>query len=224
LKAAAALHNRGGPRRTDAEATSTLLDDGYVFCAECGLKMTRYWHIRSKRPYYQCNKAAGVPRHPHRPHHIPAPAVDALALRLLARVLTDPEKILELADAAESQLAAAETDAALAEANLAAHRKRLAEIRQQQDELLVAQDALSKVRGMEKSVADIRAQLARLDQERQEAEAARAAAPAALQPRHGGAGEAPPVAVRMAAARADAGGRARLAWGLGGGRGTYGRL
>ena len=99
---------------------STLLDGGYARCAECGGKMTRYWDRRGKCPYYKCARRSGTPLHPCRAHQIRAGAVDDLALRLLADVLTDPERILELADAAEQQYATATTDAALAEATLAA--------------------------------------------------------------------------------------------------------
>ncbi len=166
LRAAAALKNKGGPRRTDAAAHSSLLDGGFVRCAECGGKMTRYWLARSTHPHYQCNRAAGVPTNPHRTHHIPAPAVDRLALCLLAKVLTDPERILQLADAAEAHLARAETDAAIAEAALAAYQRRLTELAAEQDKLLTAVAALSGVPGMTDQLTAIRARLARLDADR----------------------------------------------------------
>jgi DNA invertase Pin-like site-specific DNA recombinase len=172
LAAAAALRNRGEPRREDAAAHSTLLDGGFVRCAECGGKMTRYWDRRGERPYYLCNKNAGVPTHPHRPHEIRADAVDALALRLFATVLTDPEKILELADAAERQYDEATTDAALAAADLVAQQKRLTEIATEQDQLVTALHALSAVPGMDEQIAAIRAKLAKLDTERDEAKTA----------------------------------------------------
>jgi Recombinase zinc beta ribbon domain/Recombinase len=162
-------HNRGGPRRTDPEAHATLLD-GFAFCAHCGGKMTRYWDRHGKRQY-QCNKRAGTPMHPCKPHQIRADAVDELALKLFATVLTDPEKILELADAAEQQYASAVTDVALADAELAAHRKRLAEIAAEQEKLRLALHALNAVPGMDEQIAGIRAKLDALDQEREEAEA-----------------------------------------------------
>jgi len=157
-------HNRGGPRRTDAAAHASLLD-GYVRCAHCGGKMTRYWGSRAKHPFYQCGKRSGTPFHPCAPHQIAAPAVDAFAMRLLAQVLTDPEKILELAGAAETQLAKAEGDASLTAARMRAYETRLDAIAADQDKLRTALKALSTVPGMESAVADTRTRLDALDQD-----------------------------------------------------------
>jgi DNA invertase Pin-like site-specific DNA recombinase len=157
-------HNRGGPRRTDAIAHSTLLD-GYIRCAHCGGKMTRYWGSRAKYPFYQCMKRSGTPFHPCKPHQIAAPTTDAFALRLLAKVLTDPEKILELAGAAETQLAKAEGDVSLTAARLRAYETRLDAIMADQDKLRTALKALSTVPGMEGAIADTRARLDALDQD-----------------------------------------------------------
>src|SRR5260221_705237 len=107
---------------------------------------------------------------PCRAHQIRAGAVDDLALRLVADVLTDPEGILELADAAEQQYATATTDAALAEATLAAYTKRLADLAAEHDKLTTALRALSSVPGMEEEIAGIRARLEKLTEEREEAE------------------------------------------------------
>ncbi len=166
-----AFTNRGlPPRRTDEMANSTLLDGGYVRCAECNGRLTRYWHSRARHPFYTCHKNTGQPSHPHKGFQVPAHRVDDLALRLLAKALTNPEKILELANAAEQQAADATIDAELAASALAAYRKRLAEIANQQDELLTAQAALSRVPDMDAQIADIRRKLVQLDQEREQAQ------------------------------------------------------
>jgi DNA invertase Pin-like site-specific DNA recombinase/uncharacterized Zn finger protein (UPF0148 family) len=170
LRDAAALQNRGGARRTDAEALSTLLNDGYVYCAACGRKMVRYWSSSSKHVYYQCMTRREAPTNPHR-HEIRASETDTHALRLLARALTDPEHILALADAAEQQHADAQTDAALAQAHLVVVEKRLVEIAAEQDKLMTAIKALSGVPGMDDQVQGIRAKLTALDREREEAQA-----------------------------------------------------
>jgi hypothetical protein len=175
LDALDAQHNRGGPRRTDAAAHSSLLDGGLVQCAHCHKVMTRFWHSGSPLLYYRCNKRGGTPLYDCKPHDIRADAVDALALRLLAVVLTDPAKIVELADAAEGQLARVATDAALTAAGLIAYQKRLDAIAADQEQLRTALKALGVVPGMETAVADTRARLEALDAEREDTEAERAA-------------------------------------------------
>jgi site-specific DNA recombinase len=167
-------NNRGGPRRTDAAAHASLLD-GFVRCV-CGGKMTRYWDHYGKRPFYHCGKRSGTPLAPCRRHEIAAHKVDALALRLLAETLTDPERILEIADAAEAQLTRAESDAALAEASAQAYNKTIAKIDADREKLRVALKALTGVPGAEGAIVETRARLDALDAERVEAEAARDAA------------------------------------------------
>jgi hypothetical protein len=173
LKAAAALHNRGGARRTDAVARSALLEGHFVRCGQCGGKMTRFWASDKRHLYYQCNKDANVPTYPHTHFCVRADKVDTLALRLLARALVDPEEILKLADAASERLAEATVDADLAATNLAATQQRIAAIAAQQDELLIAQKALSSVPGMEQQIASIRTRLAQLDDDLEDAKAER---------------------------------------------------
>ncbi len=173
LKEAAALHNRGGARRNDPEARHALLEGHFVRCGQCGGKMTRYWASDKQRLHYQCNKDASVPTYPHTHFSVRADTVDTLAVRLLAKALTDPEKVLELADAAEQRLADAEVDADVAASALAATRQRIVHLSAQQDELLVAQKALSSVPGMEQQIAGIRARLAQLDAEMEDAQAER---------------------------------------------------
>jgi hypothetical protein len=170
LKAAAALNNRGAPRRTDAEANSTLLDGGYIRCAECGGKMSRHWETKSIHPYYRCYTSADRPSHPHIGFHVSAHAVDALVPHLLAKALTDPEKILELASAAEGKWAEANADAQLAASALAAYHKRIAEITAEHDARRAALAQLRGATGTDTIVAEIEAQLAQLDRDREEAE------------------------------------------------------
>lgn len=124
-EAAAELKNRGGPRRTDLLARSTLLDGGLVRCVVCKGVMTRYWHSHTNRPYYECDKRTTTPSHPHGAHRILAPAVDALVLKLVAEAVTDPGKLIQLADAAEREYHAAHTDAEIAAAALDTYRERL---------------------------------------------------------------------------------------------------
>jgi hypothetical protein len=170
LKEAAALNNRGGPRRNDAEANSTLLDGGYIRCAECGGKMSRHWETKSIHPYYRCYTSADRPSHPHTGFHVRAHAVDGLALRLLAQALTDPERILELASAAEGKWVEADADARLAASALAAYNKRIVEITAEHDKRRAALVHLRGTTGADTIVAGIEAQLAQLDRDREEAE------------------------------------------------------
>jgi Recombinase zinc beta ribbon domain len=172
LKDAAALKNRG--RHRGENAPVTLLDGGFIRCAECGDKMTRYYHRSSKKPYYRCNKTAGVPDHPHKPHAALAWPTDSLVLRLFAEVLIDPQIIADLAEAAEGQAIAAEAQAELSAAAIAACDKRLAEIILQQDELVTVLEHLSRVPGMEAQVSDIRAKLRQLDRDAEETTAQQA--------------------------------------------------
>src|SRR5260221_7314422 len=138
--------------------------------------MSRRWDRQHKRPYYCCNKQSGIPGHRCKSHEISAWGVDALVLRLLARTLTDPEHILALADAAQTQLAAAETDAALAEASLHAHDTTLAKIAAEQDKWRTVVKTLDGVAGAESMLAEARARLATLYADREQNEAERTAA------------------------------------------------
>ncbi len=175
LAKAAALNPRGGPRRTDRAAYS-LVFDGYVRCAHCNVgRMSRKWDRQHKRPYYHCNKQSGIPSHQCKSHEINAWELDALVLRLLAHTITDPERIIELADAARGQLEAAESDAALTAASLAAHNKTLATIAAEQEKVQTALKALSGVSGMDGVAAEMRARVTALNVQREQVEADRAA-------------------------------------------------
>ncbi len=169
---AAALHPREAVRRrTDNEAASSLLDHGYVRCAECRGALVRYWASRSPHPFYQCAKNAAIPSHPHKAFYVPAHRVDALALRLLAKALSDPEQVLRLANAAEEQFAEAQIHATLAESARTAAQTRLSEINAQTEELSTTLGSLGRVPGMENHLADIRLRLSALARDRHEAEA-----------------------------------------------------
>jgi len=168
LATAAALHNRAGPRRTDPLAHSTLLDGGYIYCAECGAKMTRFWWKRTARPYYQCNKGAGTPHHEHLRQSIAAHKVEDVLLKTLAQVLTDPEGLLLIADAAETERLRAEADLAVAEARDAATTQRLDALHLEQGNIVTALTALAQVPHMEAEVARLRSRLTALDGEEQD--------------------------------------------------------
>ncbi len=169
LDAAAALHHRGGVRRTDWLAHSTLLDGGFVCCAECGGRMVRFWAAKDGKPYYQCNKTADVPNHPHRRHGILAETAERVLFETLAHALTDPDEMLLIADAAEHRNREAADRAAVAQAQGAATVQRLAEIAAAQDNVLTALTALTHVSGMEAELTRLRARLAALDKEHEEA-------------------------------------------------------
>ena len=158
---------RGGYSRDDA---TTLLDHGLVRCANCGGRLTRWWDKRGKRPYYACVKRSGMPNHECAPHQIDATKTDAYALRLLAYSLTDPEKMLEIAEAAEQSYAEAGMDAALAASALAHATEQLAKNTAEQENLRTALAALSNVAGMEQQIAGIRQNQARLMAERAQLE------------------------------------------------------
>jgi DNA invertase Pin-like site-specific DNA recombinase len=168
LREVAKLHNRGGARHSDTELSSTLLNGGFIRCAECGDRMTRYWSSRANYVYYQCNKKGIAPNHPHRTHNINAKAADMFALRLLAKALTDPEMILELADAAEQKYNAAAVTTALAAADIAVTHQRIAELDKAIDKVMQAIQALSAVAGMEDDVANLRKRAAELRAEREQ--------------------------------------------------------
>jgi Recombinase zinc beta ribbon domain len=168
LDAASALYNRGGPRRTDPLAHSTLLDGGYIYCAVCGRKMTRYWQKKDGRPYYQCHSNASVPHTTQLAHMIIAVKVDMIVVATLARALTDPEELLLIADAAETERGKAEADLAMAATRDAATVKRLETLTTEQDNVMTALTAVVRVPGMDAEVSRLRARLAALDTERQD--------------------------------------------------------
>ena len=170
LKEAAALNNRGGPRRGDEFANSSLLEGGYLYCAECGGKMNRHWMKKYPFPYYRCFKSADRPSHQHVDFSVPAKHVDALARRMLAVAMTDPEKILELASAAEGKWTEANADALLAASALAAYRKRMADITAEHDKLRAALSSLKGTGVGGDAVSGIELRLLQLDQDRAQAE------------------------------------------------------
>jgi DNA invertase Pin-like site-specific DNA recombinase len=167
--------NRSRPRRSDAEAQSTLLDGGLIRCGECNRVMTRYWTTVGRTPYYRCSDA---PNHP--PFEIHAHKADNYVLNRVADTLSDPEQVLALADSAEAQMAEASVEARLSVAALAAYQAQVAQITAQQDELVKALDALSHVPGMQAQMAEVRSRLAQLDHDLTQAHADHANA----QPRH----------------------------------------
>jgi hypothetical protein len=130
--------------------------------------MTRFWWKKTARPYYQCNKGASTPRHEHLRQSIAAHKVEDRLLRTLAQVLTDPEALLLIADAAETERLRAEADLAVAEARDAAAAQRLDALYLEQGNIVTALTALAQVPNMEPEVARLRARLKVLDSEEQD--------------------------------------------------------
>jgi hypothetical protein len=166
-------HNRGVRDDSGRDEPRPLLDKGYVRCAHCRSKLTAFWDSRLGRRHYmyKCIRQGGTPGHECAPHTIRADITDELALRLLAGALTDPEKLLELAAAAEDQYEEAATEAALAEASYAAHARRLEGLREDQTKLRKMLDNLSGMQGVDEVIASTRLRIQELDREFAEAAA-----------------------------------------------------
>ena len=126
----AALSGRVDRESSPHPLDATLLDGRYVRCAHCGHLMAREWRADTGRtretpvPYYRCSSAASNPAAGCQTHMTPAPGVDALVLRLLAHVLTDPEQIIALADAATTRHADAVATSEIAGAKLEGYGER----------------------------------------------------------------------------------------------------
>lgn len=133
--------------------------------------MTRGWQGRAKLPHYRCVTNASRPGATCKRHTIAARYADPLAIKLLARALTDPEQILALADAARTQEADATADMALAAARLASATERLHALAAERGNLMAALAALGALEGMDAEVATVRARLEALDGERAELDA-----------------------------------------------------
>ncbi len=116
------------------KAEDTLLHGGIVRCAHCGRALTRYWRARTKArahdtiPYYRCNRNSSDPSHPCAVHNIPARDVDRLALHYIAFALTDPVKVVELADASDHYYTAALDTSEQTANQIAALQNRLSEL------------------------------------------------------------------------------------------------
>lgn len=148
---------------------STLLHGGFVFCARCGGMMTRHWRADTTelKPTYRCTKYASTPNHPCKIHGINAEATDQIVLLTVARALTDPEQLLELADKADQQATQATADAVRAETELEVYYELDAKREAEREQCLKAIESLSALAGdaYHDTISDLRAQLARLDQE-----------------------------------------------------------
>ncbi|MGO8948944.1 MAG: recombinase family protein [Ktedonobacterales bacterium] len=156
---------RGGSVRGVKRTDGTTLLDGLVRCAHCKGRMTHQWNHRG-REEYKCGKRSGMPNHECAPHQIDATRTDTYALKLLAYGLTNPEKMLAIAEAAEQSYTEAGMDAALAASALAHATEQLAKNADEQEHLRDALVALRTVPGMDQQIADIRASQARLMKER----------------------------------------------------------
>jgi site-specific DNA recombinase len=161
-------------RVTTRAADATLLNGGLVRCAHCHNALARHWRSKhqgqlSEIPYYQCPTGASIPSHSCTRHAIPAPEVDALALRLLAKALTEPEHVLKIADMAEQQRARAVDAAELTSAQHAARHSQLMKIEADQARyrrMLAACDVQEDA----VLIDDLRAKLGKLDDEREQVE------------------------------------------------------
>ncbi len=144
-------------------AEATLLHGGLVRCANCGSWMIRMWPKDSTKVQYRCNSRASNPNQDCPMHQIPASAVDAITLRKVATVLSDPEQIVALADAAEAQAEQAAAAVDLADTKLAVMSELVAQTEQEREGYLSAIKSLSAIPGNENTITDLRAKLARLD-------------------------------------------------------------
>jgi multidrug efflux pump subunit AcrA (membrane-fusion protein) len=104
-------------------------------------------------------------------HAIAARYADPLAIKLLARALTAPDKILALADAARTQEAEAVANQELAAARLDSATQRLAVLATERGKLTTALAALGALYGMDAQLAAVRERLAALDAEYAELDA-----------------------------------------------------
>jgi hypothetical protein len=127
--------------------------------------MVRQWNSRVGAPRYRCPARGNNPNHPCATHDVTARGVDDLTLRTIAATLSDPERVLALADRADAQAAGAADDVELAETKLAVQRDLAAEIEHARADYLAAIAALGALPGHEDMVAKLRAELVQLDRD-----------------------------------------------------------
>jgi hypothetical protein len=146
---------------------ATLLHGGYAFCAvpDCGATMIRHWRGDRTLPIYSCGTDG------HR-HSINARATDQIVLRTVAKALTDPEQLLELADKAEQQATQAADDVERASTEMDVYRELDTKRAKAREGYLAAISALGAIPGdaNRATIADLRAKLADLDQEQKKAD------------------------------------------------------
>jgi DNA invertase Pin-like site-specific DNA recombinase len=152
---------------------ATLLHSGFLRCALCGHAMVRYWRPPSKKhpsgvAYYRCSTDANQPDACTR-HSIRAGAVEDYALRAVAYVLSDPAKILLLADAAEERLEDAQYVALKATTDLEAMQALAFEIDKELSDTRAAITALSKLPGQQATLEGLRAKVLELSARRDRA-------------------------------------------------------
>ena len=161
---------RLGRKNSNHPHDATLLHSDFIKCAHCGRAMVRYWRPPSPKhpqgvPYYRCGTMGGSPDHCVR-HSIRAAIVEDFALRGLARVLTDPKKIVALADAADQSRADADYRLIKTTNDLEAMEALLAEIDADITNTQDGIDALRKVAGMEATIRDLQGKLIALSENR----------------------------------------------------------
>jgi hypothetical protein len=152
---------------------ATLLHSGFLRCALCGHAMFRYWRPPSKKhpngvAYYRCSTDANQPDACTR-HAIRAGAVEDYALRGVAYILSDPERIWALADSAEERLEDAQYVALKATSDLEAMQALVCEIDTELSDTLAAIAALSKLPGQQVTVEALRAKVLGLSARRDRA-------------------------------------------------------
>ena len=115
-------------------ADATLFDGEFIKCADCHKNMTRWWSQPRKRTHpegvvhYRDSSSGPTPSTACKLHVIPAAAVDELALRLLSFAITDPEKMIALADASQKRYAKAVAAGEIAAVHLEGYAARIEEI------------------------------------------------------------------------------------------------
>jgi DNA invertase Pin-like site-specific DNA recombinase len=163
------FYGKLGRATSPHHAEDTLLHGGFVRCARCGGYMVRQWPKITKGPRYRCNQRANNPNHPCAIHAIPAQIVDNITLRQVARALSDPNKLVALADAAEEQAMVARDAVDMADTKLEVYREMEAEIEKARTGRVDAIKTLSAIPGHEDMIATLRAELIQLDREYEQA-------------------------------------------------------
>jgi DNA invertase Pin-like site-specific DNA recombinase len=152
----------------------TLLHSGYIKCAVCGRSMVRYWRPPSPEhpqgvAYYRCSTNATQPDACQR-HAIRAEIAHDFAFRAMARVLSDPEKIVALADGAEQKMERADYVVLKSTNDMEAMVELVEAIDQEIADTLAAIAALSKLPGQSTVVDGLRGKLLDLNANRDRAE------------------------------------------------------
>jgi uncharacterized coiled-coil protein SlyX len=156
---------RLGRANSPHPADATLLHSGYVRCAHCKRAMMRMWRPANLThpngvPQYRCTAGSGTMATCK--HSMPAADTDEFALRGLARAMSDPERIIALADAAEQRIAEADYRVVKTTNNIEAMNALIAETEKRAADTQAAIAALGKLPGQEDTVTKLRGDLLNL--------------------------------------------------------------